>query len=211
MLNTTPYKLWWCQCGALQNTCMVLLQDGGGVHILFSKKEKLFSHLSSCMYCTQIFKPHRRTMWVHTGRRTDACKVCRERFLTSRSSIGDKVTCYWEHIGEQTRNLMNNGWKPIKNFDRNTLGTWWEHIGNRKNPKSSTSPTLSKMKKKKTLGLLGACDNSSIGWREIFSSSPIWPRLIGKGMNCGNVTQGAFTLGIRDSKAESSNIMLLPI
>jgi hypothetical protein len=59
---------------------------------------------------------------------------------------------------------MNNGWKPIKSFDRNTLGTWWEHIGNSKYPKSSTLPTLPKMKKKKkTLGLLVACDNSSIG------------------------------------------------
>jgi hypothetical protein len=148
MLNTTPYKLCWCQCGALRNTCMVLLQDRWGVHILFSKKQRLFSHFLSCMYCTQRFKPRGRTMWVHTGRHTDTRKVRRERFLTSRSSIWDKVRCYWEHIGEQTRNLMNNGWKPIKNFDMNTLGTWWEHIGNIKNPKSSTSPTLPKMKPK---------------------------------------------------------------
>jgi len=40
---------------------------------------------------------------------------------------------------------------------------------------------------------------------------PFGPRLIGKGMNCGNVTHGAFTLGVRDSKVESPDIMLLPI
>jgi hypothetical protein len=59
---------------------------------------------------------------------------------------------------------MNNGWKPIKNFDGNTLGT------------ARTQKVI-----------------------------------IGKGMNCGNVTQGAFTLGVRGSKVESPNIMLLPI
>ncbi len=133
--------------------------------------------------------------------------------MTSRSSIWDKVRCYWEHIREQTRNLMNNGWKPIKSFDRNTLGTWWEHIGNSKYPKSSTLPTLPKMKKKKK--------KHWVYWLHVtipqlvekkFSVHHLFgPSLIGKGMNCGNVTQGAFTLGVRDSKVESPNIMLLPI
>ncbi len=88
---------------------------------------------------------------------------------------------FW-HLGQ----AHGTKWGAIGNIWGNKLGTWWTMVGNalrtligthweQQEPKkfNITQPPQKK-NFKKTLALLGACDNSSIGWKEIFSSSPIW-------------------------------------
>jgi len=62
-----------------------------------------------------------------------------------------KVRCYREH----NENL------------RHMLGTWWEHIGNTKNPKKITSPSLPFSPKRQKHGSLGWMLAHLIGCQEI--------------------------------------------
>jgi len=94
--------------------------------------------------------------------------------------LGQAYGTKWGAIGNISGNKLGTWWTMVGNPLRALIGTHWELGGNILGTASTQkvqhyppSPKWKK-KKKKTLGLLVACDNSSIGWKEIFSSSPIW-------------------------------------
>jgi hypothetical protein len=60
---------------------------------------------------------------------------------------------------ENLGNMLGTHWE----LDRNTVTTWWEQIGNKKNP-TPHHP----LKKKKKLGLLGASWLTSLAAKQNF-------------------------------------------
>jgi len=72
--------------------------------------------------------------------------------------VGFKRTMLGEHMG-QSETLLGTCWVTHWELDVNTMGTWWEHIGNTKGPTPLHPPH-----KKKKFGSIGCMLHGLIFW-----------------------------------------------
>jgi len=82
--------------------------------------------------------------------------------------LGKAYETNWIVIMNMLRNTL--GTWGTQELDEHPLWTWWEHIGNNKNPKNPTPlPTPRLLPKRKKLGLLCACYDFSLAEQNFYS------------------------------------------
>jgi hypothetical protein len=69
----------------------------------------------------------------------------RERMTIFAEAYGIKMRCYWEHTGDHVGSMDQHNWTYCELIE-NLMGTKWEHIGNKRKMKYSSSTPHPKKK-----------------------------------------------------------------
>jgi hypothetical protein len=149
---------------------MLYQLEGGMLRVFFLKEEKIWSHIdwpiTNCSVELGTLPPP-PPLHVHAWALPKSESIGHSFTVYAHGSwtlakaYGIKLRCYWEHLGE---------------FLSNPLGTWWEHIGNRKK-KEEKNPSPPPPTPKVKNNPLNACwAFSLVAWNLYFQLKPTYVR-----------------------------------